>query len=473
MRSYLFSTLIFLISITALSSCKQKDAANNASATPTGAATGDVDEKVILEVGSEKFTVFELQKHFKMFTQNFTQKSGRYPGQGDVKLWANDFIERAYILADARAQGYYDRADVQSTAESVAVMMLTQPNGIIDKKIMEGVSADEVKKAVAAQPGVNINVVTNNLKQKAIANYHEKIKIRSTVKADKQVVAVLNKALAKYEKAHEIKKADITDILNADIATYRNPENKIIALRVADLADYYNNLPIKLPIVDTTVILEYIQNWASNIYIINDAKKMGVLDNPEFKLSKKNFTDNVVFRKYQDEQLTGDPKVTENEILSAYNGVKGYMLRPTQIVYGFFTFANFQDAIEAQNTLRLKPTDTTRLKNALSEKRHIKFDEGSKQLIDTLRKTLIRLQPGQSSMPVQTKDYYTVLYMESAGGTQPLQISDLRTYLVALALEKRRATNRHARIAKLAEKYKKTGDLDAALLAEINTIPSS
>ena len=465
MKQYVFSILIFLVGVSALSFSKLKNYQNTDSSTATGPLNEEVDQKVILEVGSEKFTVFELQKNFKTFKQGFIQKYGHEPAQSDVSVWTNDFIERAYILADARALGYYDRDDVQRTAEGVAIMILTQPNGIIESKLMDSVNADEIKKAQTSQPGIDVNVATSIVKQKAVANYHERIRIRSSVKTEKRILSVVNKALARYEKPHEIKKSDISDILNANIATYRNPENKFTALRVRDLADYYNNLPLKRILGDSNAVLGYIQDIAANAYIMNDAKKMGALDEPKFKLGKKNFTDNIVYRKYQEERLTGEINVTEDEILTVYDDVKGTMLRATQIVYTAFTFANLKDAILAQGTLRISPADTARLKNALSEKRHIKFDENGKQLIDTLRKTLIRMHPGESSFPVKTNDYYTVLFMEYAGGTKPLEIADVHPYLVALALEKRRTINRHALVAKLAEKYKKTDELNAALLA--------
>ena len=86
MKYSFFNCLPFLFCVV-LSSCQnntnekhtQADIAKN----QTQQNNLKVDSSIILQVGQEKLTVYELQKNFRLFKQSTEQKSNRPPAEAD------------------------------------------------------------------------------------------------------------------------------------------------------------------------------------------------------------------------------------------------------------------------------------------------------------------------------------------------------------------------------------------------------
>ena len=66
MKPYTFKMLILICAVVCLNACKEK---TETETTQTGAAATntEVNTDIVLKVGSEQFTVFELEKNLKMF----------------------------------------------------------------------------------------------------------------------------------------------------------------------------------------------------------------------------------------------------------------------------------------------------------------------------------------------------------------------------------------------------------------------
>lgn len=468
MKKYLYSLILFVFCIVS-SSCNN----NNINKESTGKTQGQkeklkADSSIILNIGDEKLTVYELQKNYRLFKQNITAQYHRLPGKAEIDLWINEFNNRAYILADAHTKGYYNKKDIQAIVENTASLMLTQPNGLLEHWLTAGLKpaniAEEKKYLKNNDNGQNAAI---DLRQKMINNYYGKIDRLTFLQIDKTMLVFLDGVIKKHNNIHEITKDDFGAVFNNKLATYNAPDAKKVTISMADFMMYYNSLPFKKLLSDTAIVREYLQTMASNTYIRKDAENIGITNDAEFKLDKKNFTDNVVYQKYREEQLSGSSPVSENEILKAYSEVKNKMLRPTGIVYSIFTFSNLKNASDARWLLQNKPNDDKLRINALSESRHVKLDERSGQLTDTLKKELYRLQPGKISIPIATNDHYTILLSESATGSVPLQLNEIRPYLVKLVLEKRRTDNLNKRMSEWKAKYPKQGEINVKLLSDI------
>lgn len=447
MKPYISNLAILICVVLCFNSCKEKTASETEiTQTEALSSPGDskVDTKVVLQVGSGQFTVFEVEKNFKIFKQKFVQNNHREPAEDDIKAWVKEFTERAYVLADAKAKGYYDRTDVKNEVESTATLMITQPHGLLEKKL-----------TMKATPLVATNPADVQKERMALVNeYHTKVNNSASVKLDKPAIAWLQTVFNKDKKKNEVKKEALADDLAKPLATYRAPDGETKVISVEQFMNYYNNLPLRRYLNDTTVITGYLHQIAANTYIEKDAEKMGITNDPEFRLNKKNYTDNVVYQKYMAEQLGSDRGVTESDIIDIYSSVKQIMTHPTNIVYSIYTFSNPPNAYKALGLLRMHPNDTTVNLNSLSQKRHIRFDKNQSQLPDTLKKMLYRGAPGQPLPPVETNGYYTVLMIESATGSEPFKANEIRPYLVARAREKRELNYASKKAAGLSKNLK-------------------
>jgi len=450
------SNVILICAFLCFNSCKEKPQSETET-TPTssvGSPTNKVDTKIILEVGNEQFSAFEVEKNFRNFKQKFFQSNRREPGEADIKAWIKGFTERAYVLADARKKGYYKRPDIQQIVENTAMFMLSQPHGILEQKL----------RGQATQVGVPNTTQSENEKKAIVGNYYLKTSKAASIIPDKSAIVLLWTTIYKNEKLHEIKKEDVANILVKNLATYRTPDGSAANISVSRLMNFYNSLPLKRYLEDTASINTYVQQIAINEYIKKDAQEMGLLNDPEFRLNKKNFTDNTVYQKYMEDQLGANRGVTENDIMNAYASVKQMMTHATNIIYSIYTFSNPPNAYKAIGLLRMHPGDTTVNLNSLSQKRHIKFDKNQSHLPDTLKKMIYRGAPGQPLPPVETNGYFTVLMIESATGSEPFTANEIRPYLIARAKERRELDYNNKKANELSKNLKAENNIDIRML---------
>lgn len=457
MKPYILTLFIFICAVLSLNSCKDKSPLETETIQTSSAnspASKNVDTTVVLKIGNERFTVFELEKNFKLFKQRFMQNQRRGPVEADIKAWITEFVERAYVLADAREKGYYKRPDIQQIVESTSMLMLSQPHGIFEQKMLE-----------SATPGVpGMKISEREKKMAAIANYNLKINKSAAVITDKAAIDLLWTTIYKNKKVNEVKKEEVANILNTKLATYRMPNGKPGDITVKRFTDYYNGLPLRRYLEDTSGINMYVHQIAENEYIKKDAQKMGLFNDPEFRLNKKNFTDNTVYQKYMEEQLGKSRGVTESDVINVYTSVKKTITHPTDITYSIFTFSTGPTAYKALGLLHMRPNDTTVNLNSLSQKRHIKFDRSRSQLPDTLKKMILRVAPGQTSPPIETDGYYTVLMVESATGSEPFTANEIRPYLVARAREQRELNYCSKKANELGKNLKAENNIDIKTL---------
>jgi hypothetical protein len=422
----------------------------------------NVNTQIALTVGSRQFSVFELQKNYKIFKQRFLQNNQREPGEADVKTWINEFVERAYVLEDANEKGYYNRNDVKNIVEGMAMIMLSQPTGILEQKLTANVAPQNLAEKNSAE------------KEKAaiVNEYYAKINKAAVFNPDKSVILWLQNVLNTYKKKNAIRKEDIAAGSDKKLASYHTPDGSTKTISIEDFVNYYNNLPFRRHLNDTAVIISYLHQIPTDIYIRKDAEEMGLLEDPEFRLNKINFTNNVVYQKYMEEQLGADRGVTENDIMNVYTSVKQRMTHPTNIVYSLYTFSNRPNAHKAFSLLRMRSVDTTVNLNSLSQKRHIKFNKNQNQLPDTLKKMIYHGASGQPLPPIETNGYFTILMLESATGSELFTANEIRPYLMARAKERRELNYCSKKANELSKTLKAENNIDINMLTS-SGLPAS
>lgn len=92
-----------------------------------------VNNKVVLRVADVNITAYELEKNLKRFKDAYYDTTNVQPCADQIEKWIQDFIDRAYFLADAYEKGYNKRKEVVRGVESMEKLMISQRKGILEQ----------------------------------------------------------------------------------------------------------------------------------------------------------------------------------------------------------------------------------------------------------------------------------------------------------------------------------------------------
>lgn len=115
------------------------------------AAAIPVSDRIVLTVGPVHITEYEVRKNYVRFQQEYKSSHGHLPGKDPVDDWVREFGDRTYILADAWDKGYFEKREVNHATESMARLIIGQPGGLLEKKLVapqEVVTEAEWQRAV-------------------------------------------------------------------------------------------------------------------------------------------------------------------------------------------------------------------------------------------------------------------------------------------------------------------------------------
>lgn len=109
----------------------------------------DNPDKVVLRVGKATITEYELEKNLDVFLSDFTRQNGRVSSKIDTQNWIDEFIDRAYFLADAYDKGYDTLDDVLKWVRSMEHYVVSKKGGLLDEKLdMTSMSQEEIQAAL-------------------------------------------------------------------------------------------------------------------------------------------------------------------------------------------------------------------------------------------------------------------------------------------------------------------------------------
>jgi hypothetical protein len=244
-----------------------------------------VDEEIILSVGNIQLTTYELKKNFGLFKKNNKQPLT----EPEIKKWVDEYTKRSYFLADAEAKGFYQRSELVNAVETMESFILSQSGGPLEQQLLKD-RTPQMK-------------MTPALKKDFLDRYYKEIRTRSGVTIDQHVLQAIGASLQRSGPVHQLAKSEFKDLLNNDIVYFNTVEGKNIHVSLEKFIDYYNALPIQQYLVNTGSVTAYLYKISSASYIQKDAVRLGITNDPKFRLDKKNYMNGLVFRKYEEEFL--------------------------------------------------------------------------------------------------------------------------------------------------------------------------
>ena len=135
----------------------------------------DVSDAPAFKVGDVTITKYELDKNLKTFKDTYKNKHKKDASIEDINQWEQEFINRAYILADATEKGYADLREIEAQVERMARVIITQPHGLLEKELTKHLhpTNDEIRQTYEYQKRAFIsNIISIKNESSLIENIH-------------------------------------------------------------------------------------------------------------------------------------------------------------------------------------------------------------------------------------------------------------------------------------------------------------
>lgn len=231
-----------------------------------------------------------------------------------------------------------------------------------------------------------------------------------------------------------------------------------------DFIEYYSYLIMRDEIQDKERLLSYLNEFYSDDYLTNEAKKLNLYETDIYKLDKKNFQNNVLFGKYFENEIMKNINVDSSEITKYYMTNKPLFKQPKNIVASMYVFDKKSDAIMNTNKIAdllnrnqlNKTKDTTNIVGLCQLIPKMKIDmenpgECSKEFINALQETPLGRVAQQ---PVLYQNKYVVLFKYEESGESIKKLKDAIDFIVYRLKEGKAEINRQALVNKLKVRYK-------------------
>ncbi|HEX6428317.1 MAG TPA: peptidylprolyl isomerase [Niastella sp.] len=422
-----------------------------------------VDEEIIFSVGNWQLTNYELKKNFEFFKKNTAAANKRPVTEPEVKKWVDDYTMRSYFLADAEAKGFYQRNDLVNAVEAIESFILSQSNGPLEQHLLKDITPAFIKAEIEkSKKSLNLNErqMALKLKRELLERYYHRIRMRSGVTFNQALLQEVGDILQRSGPVHMLAKSEFQGMLNNDIVQFVSAEGKKNHVSLEQFIDYYNALSVQQYLVNTGSVIAYLYKISYASYIRMDAARLGITNDPKFRLDKKNYMNNLVYRKYEEDFLTDTAFISPSEIEQTYDWIKSRFVLPTEVQFSMFTFKNLRVAFQSKMTWQKLGSDTTKLPYVVKEKRHLTMDYTSKILPDSLKQHLFAMELSQVSQPVLVKGMHTLLVKERETGKRQQALDEVKEVVIQEIRIQRLEVNKQERYKQLSKLYQKKGAVD-------------
>jgi hypothetical protein len=429
----------------------------------TKKSINDVDEDIVLSVGNIQLTAYELRKNLELFKKNTVAFSKHKVTEPEVKKWADDFTMRSYFLADAESKGYYQRIELVNAVEAMESFILSQSNGPLEQYLLKDITPAFIKAEIEkSKKSLNLNErqMAQKLKRELLERYYHRIRMQSGVTFNQTLLQKVGEILQRSGPVHILAKSGFQGVLNKDIVQFVSAEGKNIHVSLEQFIDYYNSLSVQQYLVNTGSVIAYLYKISYASYIRKDAARLGISRDSKFALDKKNYMNNLVYRKYEEDFLKDTVFISPSEIEQTYERIKSRFVQPAEVGMSMFTFNDMRDAFQSKMKLQKGGIDTVKLQHVVEEKRHLTLKYESTLLSDSLKRSLFAMELSQVSQPVQVKGRYMLLVKEQEYGRRQQQLDEVKDVVIQEIRTQRLEVNKRERYIQLNKLYQKKGTVD-------------
>jgi hypothetical protein len=102
-----------------------------------GGCAEEVETRIVLRIGTYELSVYALEKNFRQFFTSWNAQHQGPPSMEEQKAWAEHFLARQVLTAQAKIEGFFERDEVTGiTARMERHMLIQPPDGPLYRQLL-------------------------------------------------------------------------------------------------------------------------------------------------------------------------------------------------------------------------------------------------------------------------------------------------------------------------------------------------
>jgi len=250
-------------------------------------------------------------------------------------------------------------------------------------------------------------------------------------------------------------------------------DGKIKVFTIADFIGFVENEPLFFgSLTQLSGIKGMLESNVLDIYLYNDALKIGMLNDPEFLSFKRNRQFKIYTQHFKETNVTPKVVVTEAESRKFYNQNIDKFKTSESYEVLIYKFKDSQTAGSSMLPIAVRYAQKPVPQQIQDRAKSIKIPEptpstlkiSDKILSVNIKSAIMRLMPTQVSMPIQVNNEYWVIYLKSKSDLIIIPYEEVKSEMTAKLPEILSNQILEQQISKLKLSYKvKTDKIDEYL----------
>jgi hypothetical protein len=323
---------------------------------------------------------------------------------------------------------------------------------IRDIQVLSASEMNNIKKQVIA-------LFTFKEEEKVREQFQKEIEEKAQIVINKVIMFQLEKFLKNHGALHEFDKASLSDLLQANIMSYK-ANNKLIDVSVDQFVSYYNYLPLKTEIKDSSDVVYYLKSMVFDYYAYKKAREYGLTQRSKFLLNKENYKNEIIYALYGREVLSKGISASNEEVKKAYDLNKSKFIQATDVIISIYYFNDINNAILGMMRIKQGNVDASNLQGLDSSEINKRLNYQSDFFSDSIKSLIFDLKINEVSRPILINGKFMVVLKESESGKRIENLDEVKNFLVKKIKDRKLSERKKAYLLKLKSLYPIKNEID-------------
>ncbi|QDH81077.1 peptidyl-prolyl cis-trans isomerase [Echinicola soli] len=232
-------------------------------------------------------------------------------------------------------------------------------------------------------------------------------------------------------------------------------EGKKIPYTASDFIEFSHHQPVFRGLLSNPNDMKKMMgNFLIGIYLLHEAKGMGMEENEEYLHWIKYKKNGVFVHHFKQEKIFRELKVSEGELKEYYESIQEKFLCFGEAKIAVYKYSNFQQAMDSRQLLQEQTQfHEKRTKENIGEIETIKIQMPNEQYSMSIIEAVSKQCPGELSMPVKAGESYWLVKLLSKSGTATIPFPVVRNQIQHNFLKEKESNMYDQQIAVLEEIY--------------------
>lgn len=323
---------------------------------------------------------------------------------------------------------------------------------IRDIQVLSASEMNNIKKQVIA-------LFTFKEEEKVREQFQKEIEEKAQIVINKAIMFQLQKFLKNHGALHEFDKASLSDLLQANIMSYK-AKNKLIDVSVDQFVSYYNYLPLKTEIKDSSDLVYYLKSMVFDYYAYKKAQEYELTRRSKFLLNKENYKKEIIYYLYEKDVLNKGINASGEEVKKAYELNKSKFIQATDVNISIYYFNDINHAVLGMMRIKQGTLDASNLQGLDSSEINKRLNYQSDFFNDSIKSLIFDLKINEVSRPILINGKFMVVLKELESGKRIENLDEVKNFLVKKIKDRKLSERKRAYLSKLKSLYPIKNEID-------------